>query len=274
MRSIYLDYNATTPIAPAVQEAMLPFLAEHYGNPSSGHHMGRACHEAVEEARAKVASLLGADAEEIVFTSCGTEANNLALKGVAFRHGPIGGGHFVISSLEHPAIVEPARFLERLGFGLTVVPCGADGVVDPAAVETALQSDTLLVSIIHANNEIGTLQPIAQIAEICRERDILMHTDAAQGIGKTSVRVRELGVDLLTVAGHKIYAPKGVGALYVRRGVSLEPLLHGAPHESGLRAGTENVPYLVGLGQAAAVIENHLGDATDRMGSPQASEKS
>ena len=265
MRLIYLDYNATTPIAPAVQEAMAPFLTEHYGNPSSDHALGRACYEAVEDARGRLAQLLGADDDEIVFTSSGTESNNLALKGVAFRHAPGGGGHFVISAIEHPAIVQPAAFLERLGYDVTVVGCDARGLIDPAEVQSALRSDTALVSIMHANNEIGAVEPIREIAEICRDRGVLFHTDAAQSIGKTVVRVKDLGVDMLTVAGHKIYAPKGVGALYVRRGVDLEPVLHGAGHERGFRAGTENVPYIVGLGRAAAVIEEHLNEAVDRL---------
>ncbi len=265
MRLIYLDYNATTPIAPAVQEAMLPFLAEHYGNPSSNHSLGRACHEAVEDARARLARLLGADSDEIVFTSCGTESNNLAIKGVALRAARGGTGHLVISALEHPAVAQPAAFLERLGYSVSVVPCDTRGVVDPAAVHSALRRDTVLVSIMHANNEIGTLQPIREIAEMCRDREVLVHTDAAQSIGKTSVRVKDLGVDLLTVAGHKIYAPKGIGALYVRRGIDLEPVLHGAGHERGLRAGTENVPYIVGLGRVASLIEQHLSESIDRM---------
>lgn len=265
MRTIYLDYNATTPVAPRVREAMLPFLGEHYGNPSSGHALGRACHEAVENARGRVAALLGAEPEEIVFTSGGTESNNLAIKGAAFRHGPAAGGHLVVSAIEHPAVIEPARFLERLGYGLSVVPCDGNGVVDPAAVERALRPDTVLVSIMQANNEIGVVQPIRQIAAICRRRGILMHTDAAQAVGKIPARAADLGVDLLSVAGHKMYAPKGVGALYVRAGVQLEPLLHGAGHERGFRSGTENVPYLVGLGAAATLADGGMLENGDRL---------
>ena len=267
MRSIYLDYNATTPIAPAVQEAMLPFLAEHFGNPSSHHALGRACHEAVEDARSRVGRLLGADREEIVFTSGGTESNNLAIKGVALRHAPAGSGHLVISAVEHPAVFEPARYLESLGYGLTIVGCNRQGVVDPAAIAAAIRSDTVLVSVMHANNEIGTVQPIRQIAAVCQARNVLLHTDAAQTVGKIPTRARELGVDLLSVAGHKMYAPKGIGALYVRRGVPLEPLLHGAGHEGGLRAGSENVPHLVALGQAATLAEAHLDEAAERSSS-------
>jgi cysteine desulfurase len=264
MRTIYLDYNATTPIAPAVREAMLPLLAEHFGNPSSSHALGRAAHEAVEQARRQVARFLGAQPDEIVFTSGGTESNNLAIKGVLLRHVPAAGGHLVISALEHPAVVEPARFLERLGFDLSIVPCNGQGLLDPDDVAAALRPDTRLVSIMHANNEIGTLQPIRRIAEICQERGILVHTDAAQSVGKVPTSVHELGVDLLSIAGHKAYAPKGVGALYVRRGVALEPVLHGAGHEGGLRAGTENVPYIVGLGQALLIAGKHLSETTPR----------
>lgn len=268
MRSIYLDYNATTPIAPAVQEAMLPFLAEHYGNPSSNHALGRAAHEAVEDARGQLARWLGAQNDEIVFTSGGTESNNLALKGVAFSASQAANeprGHLVISAIEHPAVVQPAKFLERLGWSLTVVGVDGRGLVDPAEVEAALRPDTRLVSVMHANNEIGVVQPIRQIAEICHRRGVLLHSDAAQAAGKISTRVDDLGVDLLTLAGHKVYAPKGVGALYVRRGTTLEPLLHGAGHESGLRAGTENTPYIVALGRAAVLAERGLVEAADRM---------
>jgi len=265
MQPIYLDYNATTPIAPEVQQALLPFLAEQYGNPSSGHSLGRASHEAVEDARTRVAGLLGCHADEIVFTSCGTESNNLALKGVAFRRAMPLRGHLVISSLEHPAITEPAKFLGRLGLDVTVVPCGRDGMVDPDAVIRALRRDTLLVSVMHANNEIGTIQPIGEIARRCREQNVTVHTDAAQSAGKIAVDVDALGVDLLSIAGHKLYAPKGVGALYVRRGVALESVLHGAGQEHGLRAGTENVPYLVGLGAAAESAAGHLKVANESM---------
>ena len=267
MRTIYLDYNATTPIAPAVQQAMLPFLAEHYGNPSSNHILGRAAHQAVDDSRARVAQLLGVDRDEIVFTSGGTEANNLAIVGVALRQGISAGGHLVISALEHPAVAEPAHFLERLGYDLTIVPCDGQGLIDPDDVARALRPDTLLVSIMHANNEIGTRQPLRAISQVCQERQVLLHTDAAQSVGKVSTRIAELGVDLLTIAGHKMYAPKGVGALYVRKGVQLEPVLHGAGHEGGLRPGTENVPYIVGLGQAAALCARHLSDASERLSS-------
>ncbi len=265
MRHIYLDYNATTPIAPQVVAAILPFLNEHYGNPSSGHALGRACHEAIEQARGHVAMMLGATPEEVLFTGGGTESNNLALKGVLLRDELPVSGHLVISAIEHPAISQPARFLERLGCKVTVVPCDRRGIVDPQSIQAALRPNTRLVSIMHANNEIGTLQPIREIAAVCRERGVLVHTDAAQSVGKVPTRVRALGVDMLTIAGHKIYAPKGIGALYVRSGVELEPLLHGAGHESGLRAGTENTPYIVGLGRAAVNIIEDLDESAERM---------
>jgi cysteine desulfurase len=267
MRHIYLDYNATTPVAPSVQEAMAPFLTQHFGNPSSSHALGRACHEAVNDARAKLASLLVCDPDEVIFTSGGTESNNAALKGVLLRQPPSEGGHLVISAFEHPAIREPAMFLQRLGYQVTVVPCNGQGIVEPDAVEAALRPDTLLVSIMHANNEIGTVQPLRAISKVCRAHEVLFHTDAAQSVGKIRTAVQELGVDLLTVAGHKLYAPKGVGVLFVRQGVILESLLHGAGHESGLRAGPENVPYIVGLGQAAKLTHKALDDSTVRLAS-------
>jgi len=263
-RMIYLDYNATTPLAPCVQEGILPFLAEHYGNPSSGHALGKAAHAAVDDARVRVAQLLGASSDEILFTSGGTESNNLALKG----HFDASGAerrHLVISAFEHPAVAAPARYLERRGATVSTVGCDARGVVNPADVAAAIQPDTFLVSIMLANNEIGTIQPLRAMAEICRERGVILHSDAAQAVGKIPINVSQLGVDLLTVAGHKFYAPKGVGALYVRRGVHLEPLLHGAGHEAGLRAGTENVAQIVGLGVAAEFASRHLDASQSRL---------
>ena len=268
MTPIYLDYNATTPLDPTVVEAMLPYLREHYGNPSSTHSLGKTAHDAVEKARQQVAQLLGAQTDEIVFTGGGTEASNLALKGSVFSHLPdqfdrwVRQAHLVISAIEHPATMKPCRFLIRLGCRLTVVPVDGQGLVDPDAVRKALESGARLVSIMHSNNEVGTLQPIKEIAALTREHGALLHTDAAQSLGKVAVDVNDLGVDLLTLAGHKLYAPKGVGVLYVRRGVKLEPLLHGAGHEGGLRAGTENVPYLVGLGAACAIAHQGLPEAT------------
>ncbi len=265
MRRIYLDYNATTPIAPSVQEGMLPFLAEHYGNPSSDHALGRAADEALTDARGRVASLIGGDEDEIVFTSGGTEADNLALIGVLSRYAP-DDAHLVISAFEHPAVAETAAYLEGRGYGVTRVPVTADGLVDPERVERAIRPQTRLVSIMHANNEIGTIQPIPRIAEICARRGVLLHSDAAQSAGKVTTRVDLLGVDLLTLAGHKLYAPKGVGALWVRRGTPIEPILHGGGHEAGLRAGTENIPAIVGFGIAASLAARSVEAAAERMG--------
>lgn len=265
MRIIYLDYNATTPVAPSVFEAMTPFLTEHYGNPSSAYGLGHACREAIEDARGKVAVLLGADRDEIVFTSGGTESNNLAICGTMMQGVPGLAGHLVISAIEHPAVVEPARHLERLGFDLTVIPCDSRGLVNPAKVEAALCPDTRLVSIMHANNETGVIQPLREISEICRDHRVLLHTDAAQTAGKIGTSVDELGVDLLTVAGHKLYAPKGIGALYVRRGVRLEPVLHGAGHEAGLRPGTENVAGIVGFGHACTLAFRSLEESARKL---------
>jgi len=264
MRQIYLDYNATTPIAPSVIEAMLPFFSNHYGNPSSSHALGRAASEAIEDARCKIAGLIGCDRNEVIFTGCGTEANNLALKGVMLAEGQA-SGHLVISSIEHPAISEPAKFLERMGCELTIVPCDENGVIRPADVEAAIRPNTKLVSVMHANNEIGTIQPIREISEVCRARNILLHSDASQTTGKIPVMVDFMDVDMLTIAGHKFYGPKGIGVLFVREGLGLESLLHGAGHEQGFRGGTENTPYIVGLGQAALLVSKSLDESVEKM---------
>ena len=246
---IYLDYNASTPIDPAVAAAMKPFLEDHYGNPSSGHWAATTAKAALETARGQVAALLGCHNDEVVFTSGGSEANNLALKGVFFALRDK-GDHIVTTRIEHPAIIEPCRFLERLGARVTYLPVDGTGRVDPDDLRRAITPRTILVSIMHANNEVGTIQPIEECARIAHEHGVLFHTDAAQSVGKIPTRVNELGVDLLSIAGHKVYAPKGVGALFVRRGVSLEPLIHGAGHEGGRRAGTESALLAVGLGKA------------------------
>jgi cysteine desulfurase len=271
MKPIYLDYNATTPLDPAVIEAMLPVLREHFGNPSSSHVYGKTAHEAVEQARRQVAELLHAEPDEIIFTSGGTEASNHALKGTVFArlHGIFGrwakGAHIITSAIEHPATLQPCAFLQKLGCKLTSLPVDRFGRVDPDAVQKAMDRSTTLVSIMHSNNEVGTLQPIREIGALTRPRGVLLHTDAAQSVGKLPVDVKELGVDLLSVAGHKLYAPKGVGVLYVRRGVKLEPFMHGAGHESGRRAGTENVPYIVALGKAAELAAQSLPAASERL---------
>ena len=255
MRRIYLDYNASTPIDPAVAAAMKPFLEDHYGNPSSGHWAATTAKAALEIARGQVAALLGCHNDEIIFTSGGSEANNLALKGVFFALRDK-GDHIITTRIEHPAIIEPCRFLERLGARVTYLPVDGTGRVAPGDLRKAITPRTILVSIMHANNEVGTIQPIEDCARIAHEHGVLFHTDAAQSIGKVPTRVNELDVDLLSIAGHKVYAPKGVGALFVRRGISIEPLIHGAGHESGRRAGTESALLAVGLGKACELASD------------------
>jgi cysteine desulfurase len=255
---IYLDFNASTPVAPEVADAMRAVLSEPYGNPSTEHWAGQPAKRAVEKARTQVAGLLACKPEEIVFTSGGSEANNHALKGVFFAKGRT-KAHFITTQVEHPAIIHPCGFLERLGATVTYLPVDGFGRVDPDEVRRAITPQTILISVMHANNEVGTIQPITEIARIAREHDILVHTDAAQSVGKLATRVNELGVDLLSMAGHKFYGPKGIGALYVREHVRLEPLIHGAGHESGRRAGTENILLDVGLGSACEIAQPWLG---------------
>lgn len=259
-RPIYLDYNGTTPHAPEVIDAMRPFLETEFGNPSSNHWYGIKPKKAVMAARAQVAGILGCMTSEVLFTSGGTESNNHAIKSIAgARYAK--GCHIITSSIEHPAILEVCRFMEGHGFAVTVLPVDTDGLVNPSDVASAIRPETIMISIMHANNEVGTIQPIAEIATLARRHGILMHTDAAQSMGKISTKVDELGADLLSIAGHKIYAPKGIGGLYIREGIESEIFCHGAGQENGRRAGTENVLGIVGLGQAceiaAAELEQH-----------------
>lgn len=248
-QQIYLDFNASTPIDPRVELLMIQVIDRAYGNPSSPHWAGEPARIIVDEARRKVARLLGCSPGEIVFTSGGSESNNQVLKGVFFaRQAP--GAHIITSAVEHPAIVEPCRFLERLGARVTWLPVDTAGQVSADDLRQAITSDTILISIMHANNEVGTLQPVGECARIAREHGIPFHTDAAQSVGKVPTNVDELGVDFLTIAGHKLYAPKGIGALYVREGIEFEPLIHGAGHESGRRAGTESALLAAALGEA------------------------
>jgi len=260
---IYLDFNASTPVAPEVTARMQAVLNEPFGNPSSEHWAGEPARDAVEKARAGVAALLGCKAGEVVFTSGGSEANNHALKGVFFAR-QTERRHVITTQVEHPAVLAPCRFLESLGAKITCLPVDAFGRVDPDDIRRAVTPDTILISVMHANNEVGTIQPIAEIGRIAREHGILLHTDAAQSVGKIPTKVGELGVDLLSVAGHKLYGPKGVGALYIRAGVQIEPLIHGAGHESGRRAGTENVLLDVGLGAACELAESWIGRPSNR----------
>ncbi|MBI9058010.1 MAG: cysteine desulfurase [Labilibaculum sp.] len=250
MLPIYLDYNATTPVAPEVADAMLPYLKDFFGNPSSAHIYGQQCKKAVDKARGHVAQLLNCHPKDLIFTSGGSESNNYALKGYAFANQDK-GRHIITSSIEHPAIIEVCRFLETQGFELTYLPVDRTGRVSVKDVESVIRPDTILISIMYANNEVGTLQPIAEIAKIAKQNGIVVHSDCAQAVGKVIVNVEELGVDLLTIAGHKLYGPKGIGALYIREGIELQKLIHGADHEGNRRAGTENVLEAVGLGKAA-----------------------
>jgi cysteine desulfurase len=264
MKPIYLDYNATTPIDPEVAAAMLPYIREHFGNPSSSHWYGLEARKGVEKARGQVAALLNCSPAEIVFTSGGTESNNHAIKGAA-RALRRRGNHIITSAFEHPAVTEVCEYLAADGFDITYVPVDTCGIINLDALEKAITERTVLISVMHANNEAGTIQPIVEIARIARKRGILVHTDAAQSVGKLSVDVAELAVDLLTVAGHKLYAPKGIGALFIREGVKLEKFMHGAGHEQGRRAGTENVIEIAGLGMACEAAKRDIAANMDRM---------
>ncbi len=266
-RPVYLDYNATSPLAPEALEAMMPFLTVEHGNASSTHPYGVVARRAIEAARAQVAVLIGAEPEEVLFTSGGSESNNLALKG-SLLAGETSQAHVLISCIEHPAVQNTCRHLSaRFGCRVTTVPVDSQGMVRPSDVLDALQPETRMISVMLANNEVGTLQPLAEISQLLRDSrpEILIHTDAAQAVGKIPVDVRRLGVDLLTIAAHKLCGPKGVGALYVRSGVTLEPLIHGSGHERGRRAGTENVPGIVGLGAAAELACLTLGAEEPRL---------
>jgi cysteine desulfurase len=257
IKPIYLDYNGTTPHAPEVVAAMRPFLDVEFGNPSSSHWYGIAPKQAVESARKQVAGILNCRPQELFFTSGGTESNNHAITGTA-RALRDRGNHLITSAFEHPAVLEVCRYLEKDGFETTFLPVTADGLVDPAEVEKAIRPTTILVTIMHANNEVGTIQPLAQISQIAKEHGIVMHTDAAQSVGKIPTDVQDLGVDLLSVAGHKAYAPKGIGALYIRPPLKPEKFCHGAGQERGWRAGTENVLEIVGLGKACEIATRDL----------------
>lgn len=256
---IYLDFNASTPIGPEVVEAMKPFLSQHFGNPSSHHWAGEPAKEAVEQARRQVADLLQCHPKEIVFTSGGSESNNHAIKGVFFALKEK-GNHIITTQIEHPAVINPCRFLEKIGAEVTYISVDQYGRVGPEDIEKAITTKTILITVMHANNEVGTIQPIEEISKIAKKHGVLLHTDAAQSVGKINAKVNDLGVDLLSLAGHKLYAPKGVGALSIREGTPIEPFIHGAGHESGRRAGTENVLLIVGLGKACEIAKKYLTD--------------
>jgi cysteine desulfurase len=256
-RQIYLDFNASTPIAQEVRAAMLPFLEEAFGNPSSLHWAGSPVRQATERAREQLARFFACAAREVIFTSGGSESNNTAIKGAVWAAG-IEGAHLITSAIEHPATLEVCRFLSRHGAQVTVLPVDGFGRLDPDDVRRAITPRTVLITLMHANNEVGTIQPIREVADIARQRGVLLHVDAAQSAGKIPVRADELGADLISLAGHKLYAPKGVGALYLRSGVRIEPLIHGGGHEGGRRAGTESALLWVGLGAAAELAERWL----------------
>ena len=259
-RQIYMDHSATTPVDPAVTEAMLPYFSDSFGNPSSLYSIGREARRAMEDARAKVADLIGAKKEEIIFTGSGTESDNLAIKGLAFRNRKK-GDHIITSAIEHHAVLYTCKFLETQGFKITYLPVSKEGLVNPADIEAAITSKTVLITIMHANHEIGTIQPIEEIGKIAQEKNISFHTDAIQTAGKLPLNVDALGVSLLSMSAHKMYGPKGVGALYIRKGTMLEPLLHGGGHERDIRSGTENVPGIVGFGTASQLAKERLPEA-------------
>ena len=256
-KPVYLDYNATTPIDPEVTVEILPYLQTHFGNPSSSYSIGRSNKEAVEKARAQVARLINCQPEEIYFTSCATESNNLAIKGIAWASSNK-GRHIITSAIEHQAVTEVCKYLSSQGFEITYLPVDKYGRIDPKEVENAIRKDTVLITIMHANNEVGTIQPIQEIGEIARKNKIAFHTDASQSVGKIETNVDKLEVDLLTIAGHKLYAPKGIGALYIRKGTPIENLMQGGGQEKGIRPGTENVIHTVGLGKASEMALRDL----------------
>jgi len=271
VKPIYLDYNGTTPHDPEVIAAMRPLLEEEFGNPSSGHHYGVKPRQALSDARRQVAGLLNCEPDEIVFTSGGTEANNWAIIGTAFALRDR-GRHIITSNFEHPAVLNVCRFVEKEGCKVTYIPVDGQGLVSVANVEAALRPDTILITIMHTNNEVGTVQPIAEIAALAKSRGIRVHTDAAQSPGKIRVDVNAIGVDLLSIAGHKLYAPKGVGALYIRKGLSIENFMHGAGQEMGRRPGTENILEIAGLGKACEIAardleknRRHMQEMRDRL---------
>ena len=259
---VYLDHAATTPVDEKVLEEMLPYFTKKYGNASSLHSFGREARDAIERSRERVAELIGAESEEIIFTAGGTESDNIAIKGIAFREGK---GHIITSQIEHPAVMATCQHLEKKGFDVTYLPVDKYGMVSPEDVENAIRDDTILITIMHANNEIGTVEPIEEIAKIARENEIVFHTDAVQSVGKIPVNVKRIGMDMLSISAHKIYGPKGVGALYIKKGTKIEAIIHGGGHEKGLRPSTENVPGIVGLGKACELAEKRMEEDMKRM---------
>ena len=264
MRRIYLDYAATTPMHPLVLKAMLPWLTDGFGNPSSIHSFGQEAKGAIEEAREKVARLVGAKSDEIVFTGSGTEADNFAIKGVAYAK-EHEGKHIITTAIEHHAVIETCKFLEKRGFNVTYLSVDRDGLVDLGEVKKAITDETILISVMHANNEIGTIEPIQEIARIAKDREICFHTDAVQTVGHLPVDVDELKVDLVSISAHKLCGPKGVGALYIRKGTKIVPFMHGGEQEHGRRASTQNVPGIVGFGKACQLAQKEMGQEKERL---------
>lgn len=254
---IYLDHSATTPMDPEVFKAMKPYFIDSFGNASTLYKLGREGRKAMEAAREQVASLIGADTKEIIFTSGGTESDNIAIKGTAYKFRNK-GNHIITSTIEHPAVNETCKYLEKNGFKVTYLPVYNDGIVKVSDIKEAITDKTILITIMHANNEIGTIQPIAEIGALAREKGIYFHTDAVQTVGKIPVNVKDMNIDMLSLSSHKIYGPKGIGALYIRNGVRVEPIIHGGGHERGIRPGTENIPGIVGLGKACSIAEKNL----------------
>lgn len=264
MGTVYLDNAATTPPFPEVVEAMLPFIKENFGNPSSFHSYGVYSKREVEKARRKVANLIHANSEEIIFTSSGAEANNLALKGIALAYQKK-GNHIIISEIEHYSVLHSAKTLEKMGFEITYIPVDKYGTVNPDDVLKAIRKETILISIMHANHEVGTIEPIAEIGKIAKEKEVLFHTDAIQSVGHIPVNVEEMGVDMLSLSGHRFYGPKGIGALYLKKGIRINPIIHGGIQEEGRRGGTENVPAIIGLGVAAEMVQKDLLGTGERV---------
>ena len=264
MKQIYMDHGATTPVDPLVVDAMLPYFTEKFGNASSLHSFGQEAAGALEQARQQIANSIGAKPEEIVFTSGGTESDNLAIKGVAYRNSKK-GKHIITSTIEHPAILNTCAYLEKEGFEVTYVAADSDGIIDMDELKKAIRDDTILISVMHANNEIGTIQPISDVSKLAKEKGIYLHTDAVQSLGKIPVNVDELGVDLLSMSSHKIHGPKGVGALYVRKGTPLQALSQGGSHERRMRAGTENISGIVGFAKAVSLSDERLVDDSKHM---------
>ncbi|AXV39278.1 cysteine desulfurase NifS [Methanobacterium sp. BAmetb5] len=253
----YMDHSATSPVNPEVLEAMLPYFTESFGNASTLYALGREARTAMENGRKQVASLIGAKPEEVYFTSGGTESDNIAIKGTASKL-KNKGNHIITSGIEHPAVEETCKYLEKNGYQVTYLPVGEEGIVKVSDVEAAITPETILITVMHANNEIGTIQPIKEIGALAREKGIYFHTDAVQSVGKIPVNVGDMNVDMLSISAHKLYGPKGIGALYIRKGVRIDPLLHGGGHERGMRPGTENIPGIVGLGKACQIAEDNL----------------